>query len=333
VEAPLGLDYHGHTLLKCGPWTQGPAFLQVLALLDGFDIAAMDPLGPDFVHTVVECSKLAFADREAYYGDPDFVSVPLATLLSRDYNDARRRLVGEQASMELRPGAVPGFEAKVDRAAEHRSGLRDVGAGEPTLGRLGAVGGDTCHIDVIDRWGNIISATPSGGWLQSSPVVPGLGFPITTRGQMFWTYAGHPNSVAPRKRPRSTLSPSMVLRGGKAWMSLGTPGGDQQDQWQPIMLLRMLHHGMTIQQAIDAPSFHSEHWPSSFWPRMAKPGKLVLEGGYDPSVLTALTARGHLAEMGEPWSEGRLSAARIEPDGQMFAGANPRGMQGYAVGR
>jgi gamma-glutamyltranspeptidase / glutathione hydrolase len=205
--------------------------------------------------------------------------------------------------------------------------------GEPTVSRLGAVGADTCHVDVIDRWGNMVSATPSGGWLQSSPVVPGLGFCLSTRGQMFWTRPGLPNSVAPRKRPRTTLSPSMVLRDGRAWMSFGTPGGEQQDQWQPIMFLRMIHHNLTIQQAIDVPSFHTEHWPSSFWPRVARPGKVVLEGRYPPSVLAALQARGHLAEMGGDWSEGRLSAAKLEADGQMFAGANPRGMQGYAVGR
>ena len=335
VEAPVGLEYRGHRLLKCGPWSQGPAFLQFLALIDGFDVAAMDPLGSEYVHTVVECLKLAFADREAYYGDPDFVQVPLGTLLSRAYNDARRGLVGGQASLELRPGTVPGFAARVDHAAHARADwlTRAPGAGEPTLARLGAMGGDTCHVDVIDRWGNMVSATPSGGWLQSSPVVPGLGFPLSTRGQMFWPLAGHPNSVQPRKRPRTTLSPSLVLRDGRAWMSFGTPGGEQQDQWQPIMLLRMLHHGLSIQQAIDMPSFHTEHWPSSFWPRVARPGKVVLEGGYAASVLDALRDRGHRAEMGETWSEGRLSAARIEPDGQMFAGANPRGMQGYAVGR
>jgi gamma-glutamyltranspeptidase/glutathione hydrolase len=335
VEAPLSIDYHGHTLLKCGTWSQGPAFLQQLALLKGFDLAAMDPEGPEFVHTVVECMKLAFADREAYYGDPDFAQVPLETLLSDAYNDERRKLVGDTASMALRPGSVPGFAADVDHEAFQRVALlsNSAGAGEPTVARLGASGGDTCHIDVIDRWGNMVSATPSGGWLQSSPVVPELGFPLSTRGQMFWTKPGHPNSVAPRKRPRTTLSPSMVLRGGTPWMAFGTPGGEQQDQWQPIMLLRMIHHNLTIQQAIDAPSFHTEHWPSSFWPRIARPGKVVLEGRFAPAVLEALIARGHKAEMGDAWSEGRLSAARIEPDGQMFAGANPRGMQGYAVGR
>ena len=179
----------------------------------------------------------------------------------------------------------------------------------------------------------MVSATPSGGWLQSSPVIPELGFPLGTRGQMFWLQPGLPASLAPRRRPRSTLSPSLALRDGKAWMAWGTPGGEQQDQWSTIMLLRMLHHGLTIQQSIDAPSFHAEHWPSSFWPRAARPGKLVLEGQYDTQVLTDLLARGHAASLGEPWSEGRLSGARLEADGQMFAGANPRGMQGYAVGR
>lgn len=335
VEAPLSLEYHGHTLLKCGPWTQGPALLQQFALLKGFDIAALDPMGADFVHIVTECAKLAFADREAYYGDPDFAEVPLGVLLSDAYNDARRKLVGDTASLTLRPGTVPGFTPIVDHNAADRAAwlTRDPGAGEPTVARLGATGGDTCHVDVIDRWGNMVSATPSGGWLQSSPVVPELGFPLSTRGQMFWVEQGHPNSIAPRKRPRTTLSPSMVLRDGRAWMACGTPGGEQQDQWQPVFLLRMLHHRLTIQQSIDAPNFHTEHWPSSFWPRVARPGKLVLEGRYDPAVLAALQARGHLAELGGEWSEGRLSAARLEPDGQMFTGANPRGMQGYAVGR
>ena len=335
VEAPVGIDYHGHRVLKVGPWSQGPALLQQLAILKGFDIASMDPLGADFAHVMIETMKLAFADREAYYGDPEHVEVPLGHLLSEDYNAGRRALIGETASMVLRPGAVPGFAADVDHEAWRRADLlsRAPGVGEPTVARLGAMGGDTCHVDVIDRWGNMVSATPSGGWLQSSPVIPELGFCISTRGQMFWTKAGHPNSVGPRKRPRTTLSPSMVLRDGKAWMSFGTPGGEQQDQWQPIMLLRMIHHNMTIQQAIDAPSFHTEHWPSSFWPRVARPGKVVLEGRYDAGVLAELQRRGHKAEMGEPWSEGRLSAARLEDDGQMFAGANPRGMQGYAVGR
>jgi gamma-glutamyltranspeptidase/glutathione hydrolase len=332
IEAPLRYDYCGHTVLKCGPWSQGPAFLQQLALLQGFDIGMMDPVGSDFIHTVVESAKLAFADREAYYGDPDFVTVPVETLLSRDYASTRRALIGDRASMELRPGAVPGFTPVVDHRAAERAVVAGAGAGEPTISRLGAVGGDTCHVDVIDRHGNMVSATPSGGWLQSSPVIPELGFCLGTRGQMFWLQPGLPNSLAPRKRPRTTLSPSFALRDGKPWMAFGTPGGEQQDQWSLIMFLRMVHHRMNIQQAIDAPSFHTEHWPSSFWPRAARPGRVVIEGRYDDEVLAALSARGHLTEKGEDWSEGRLSGARIEGD-VMLAGANPRGMQGYAVGR
>jgi len=334
VEDPIAYDYGAHTVLKCGPWSQGPVFLQQLALLSGFDLDAMDPLGADFVHTVVECAKLAYADREAWYGDPKFTSVPLGTLLSEDYSDKRRVLVTDRASMELRPGATEGQTPWVDRDAARRAEMvPGAGAGEPTVARLGVIGADTCHLDVVDRHGNMVSATPSGGWLQSSPVIPELGFCLGTRGQMFWLRDGLPNSLVPGKRPRTTLSPSFALRDGKPWMAFGTPGGEQQDQWSLIYFLRMVHHGMTIQQAIDAPSFHTEHWPSSFWPRAARPGKVVLEGRFDDAVLRDLVARGHAVSKNEDWSEGRISGARIETDGQMFAGANPRGMQGYAVGR
>ncbi|HEX3994203.1 MAG TPA: gamma-glutamyltransferase [Acetobacteraceae bacterium] len=336
VEDPVRYDYHGHSVLKCGPWSQGPVFLQQLALLREVDIGAMDPLGADFVHTVVESGKLAFADREAYYGDPNFCRVPMAELLSDQYNAERRQLIAATASMALRPGSISGFAADVDRDGAARSRLLadDAGgAGEPTVARLGVIGADTCHIDVIDKHGNMVSATPSGGWLQSSPAVPGLGFPMGTRGQMFWLKPGLPNSLEPGKRPRTTLSPSFALRDGKAWMAFGTPGGEQQDQWALILFLRMVHHNMTIQEAIDVPSFHTEHWPSSFWPRVARPGKVIIEGRYADAVLHDLASRGHDVSKGEDWSEGRLSGARLEPDGQMFAGANPRGMQGYAVGR
>jgi gamma-glutamyltranspeptidase/glutathione hydrolase len=336
VEDPITYDYRGHTVLKCGVWSQGPVFLQQLALLQADDIGALDPLGAGFVHRVTEAAKLAYADREAYYGDPDFVTVPLETLLSEEYNAARRRLISQTASMQLRPGTIPGYTPVVDHNAAARISRLDdnaAGAGEPTIARLGASGGDTCHIDVIDRFGNMVSATPSAGWLQSSPVIPELGFPMGTRGQMFWLQDGLPNSLQPKKRPRTTLSPSFALREGKPWMAFGTPGGEQQDQWSLIFFLRMVHHAMGIQQAIDAPSFHSEHWPSSFWPRIARPGKLVLEGRFDDAVLTELLAAGHDVSKGDDWSEGRLSAARKEVDGQLYAGANPRGMQGYAVGR
>lgn len=344
VEAPLTYDYHGWTVAKCGPWSQGPAFLQQLALLKGFDLSAMEPDGPDFVHTVTEAAKLAFADREAWYGDPDFVDVPMEALLSDAYNAERRKLIGEQASLELRPGNPGGAGAKLTSIKAGDAG--GAGIGEPTVGRLagsdgaaskrGVVGGDTCHVDVIDRWGNMVAATPSGGWLQSSPVIPELGFALGTRAQMFWLEEGLPNSLLPGKRPRTTLSPSMALKDGKPAMAFGTPGGDQQDQWSPQLFLKIVHHGMNLQEAIDSPAWHCEHFPSSFYPRASKPGHLGLEGRFPKETVEALKARGHKVEVGGDWSEGRLCAAATDetPEGTMLrAGANPRGMQGYAVGR
>jgi gamma-glutamyltranspeptidase/glutathione hydrolase len=335
VEPPLTYDYHGYTVCKAGPWSQGPVLLQQLALLKGFDLAAMDPLGADFVHTVVEFAKLAFADREAFYGDPNFVEVPLETLLSDAYNDARRRLVGDTASLELRPGRIDGYDGVVRTGAMPAGAidLTALGVGEPTVGRRDAAAGDTCHLDVIDRHGNMVSATPSGGWLHSSPVIPELGFCLGTRAQMFWLDEGSPSGLVPGKRPRTTLTPSLALRDGRAYMAFGTPGGDQQDQWQVPFFLRHVHHAMNLQQAIDAPAFHSEHFPSSFWQRLAHPGRLVLEGRFPAATLGALRRRSHRVELADDWSEGRLSAAAREPDGLMKAAANPRGMQGYAVGR
>ncbi len=329
-EEPLAYDYHGYTVLKTGPWAQAPVFLQQLALLKGFDIAAMDPVGADFVHTVVECAKLAFADREAYYGDPDFADVPMTGLLSDAYNDGRRKLVGGEASMELRPGSVDGHNIRLGQAVAPASGAP--GAGEPTVAKLGEKRGDTVHIDVVYRWGNMITATPSGGWLQSSPVIPTLGFPLTSRAQMFWIEDGLPGSLAPKKRPRTTLTPTMVMRGDNPYLAFGTPGGDQQDQWQLIAFLRHVHHGMNLQEMIDLPSFHTEHFPSSFYPRAASPGRVVLEDRFSKATLDELARRGHHVEAGDAWSEGRLSAVS-QRDGMIRAAANPRSMQGYAVGR
>jgi gamma-glutamyltranspeptidase/glutathione hydrolase len=334
-EDPLRYDFRGVTVLKGGPWSQGPVMLQQLALLSGFDLESMDPNGPEFVHIVTETAKLAFADREAFYGDPDHVEVPVETLLSDAYNDERRKLVGSDASLDLRPGKIEGYGAEVDYERSVRAGQDSsaaAGIGEPTVGREIPATGDTCHVDVIDKDGNMVSATPSGGWLQSSPVIPELGFSLNSRCQMFWLEEGKPATLVPGKRPRSTLSPSMVIRDGKPYMSYGTPGGDQQDQWQAIFLTRHLAHGMNLQESIDAPSFHNEHFPGSFYPRAAMPGRLVVEGRFDPSTVSNLEARGHRVEVGEDWSEGRLTAASQE-DGLLKAGANPRGMQGYAVGR
>lgn len=336
-DAPLTYDYHDWTVAKAGSWSQGPVLLQSLALLKGFDISAMDPAGAEFVHTVIEAKKLAYADREAYYGDPDFVTVPMDHLLSDTYNHTRRKLIGAQASYEQRPGIVPGFEDQVRKTLEVLGNLPDsgpgVGAGEPTMAHLSDRKGDTVHIDVIDREGNMVAATPSGGWLQSSPVVPGLGFPLNSRAQMFWLEEGLPSSLAPGKRPRTTLSPSLAFHKGRPTMAFGTPGGDQQDQWQLILFLRHVHHGLNLQECIDAPLFHSMHFPSSFYPRNAAPGQMMIEESAGEEVLSALEQRGHGVNAAPAWSVGRLTAAKRDEDGLLRAAATPRLMQAYAVGR
>jgi gamma-glutamyltranspeptidase/glutathione hydrolase len=307
----------------------------MLALLEGYGFDRLDPTDADFIHMWIECAKLAYADREAFYGDPKFVDVPLETLLSKSYNTERRKLIDPQgASMEQRPGRIEGYGGKiiVKGISERRAAVSAGGAGEPTVGRMGTVRGDTCHVDVIDRDGNMFSATPSGGWLQSSPVIPELGFPLGTRAQMFWLEEGQPASLAPGKRPRSTLSVGMALRDGEPYLIWGTPGGDQQDQWSCQFFLRHVHAGLNLQEAIDAPAWHIEHFPSSFWPRTARPGVVVLEDRVPAATIAELKRRGHKVEVGGSWTEGRLSAA--SQDGvRRRAAANPRGMQGYAAGR
>ena len=331
VEPPLGYDYGRYTVYKPGPWSQGPVMLQQLALLKAFNIYGADATSAEFVHLLVECSKLAYADREKFYGDPKFTEIPMTTLLSDAYNDERRKLITDQASLEFRPGSVEGFGAVVQlRREEGRR--RAAGAGEPTVARTGEMRGDTVHFDIIDQAGNMVSATPSGGWLQSSPVIPELGFCLGTRAQMFWLEEGHPAALAPGKRPRTTLSPTLALRDGAPYLAWGTPGGDQQDQWATQMFLRHADCGMNLQEAIDAPAWHSEHFPISFWPRTARPGALVVEARLPKPTVQELERRGHLVEVDADWCEGRLTAASREGR-KRRAAANPRGMQGYAAGR
>ncbi|WP_333821896.1 gamma-glutamyltransferase family protein [Pinisolibacter sp.] len=334
TEAPTTLDYHGWTVAKTGPWGQGPVLLQSLAILAGYDIAAMDPNGPDFVHTVVEAMKLAFADREVYYGDPAFIDVPVETLLSAAYAAERRALIGDTASLDLRPGLIAGYEAQRERTLAMLGASSKTGAVyEPTMAHLSEKRGDTVHIDVIDRWGNMVSTTPSGGWLQSSPTIPGLGFCLNSRAQMFWLEPGLPSSLAPGKRPRTTLTPSLALHEGRPTLAFGTPGGDQQDQWQLSFFLRHVHHGLDLQATIDRPLFHTAHFPGSFHPRTREPGSLMLEETFGVATIDELRRRGHRLTVTEPWSIGRLTAAKRDPDGLLRAGATPRLMQAYAIGR
>ncbi|TDD61921.1 gamma-glutamyltransferase family protein [Kribbella antibiotica] len=326
-EEATTLDWNGHTVAKTGAWGQGPALLQSLAMLS--ELGDVDLASAEGVHTTVEVMKLAYADREAWYGDGD---VPLKSLLSPAYAAERARMVGREATYELRPGSPDGRAPRLPSVAAGNHST-DASVGEPTVARDGVTRGDTCHVDVVDRWGNFISATPSGGWLQSSPTIPSLGFCLGSRAQMFWLEDGLPASLAPGKRPRTTLTPTLVLRDGRPVLACGSPGGDQQDQWQLLFLLRHLGAGMDLQEAIDAPAWHTTGFPSSFYPRETEPGNLTLESRLGPAIREDLINRGHVVVESDPWSLGRLCAVRREADGLLSAAANPRGMQGYAVGR
>jgi gamma-glutamyltranspeptidase/glutathione hydrolase len=336
VEPAVSLDYHGWRVFKPGFWSQGPVMLQQLALLEPVPLGEMDPLGPDFVHWVTEAAKLAFADRDAWYADPAQVAVPADVLLSQDYADRRRGLIDPgRASDVLRPGDAGGrpFIASGDHAdPEELAAAGAAGFGEPTVRHTGHMPGDTCHLDVVDRWGNMVSATPSGGWLHSSPVIPDLGFPLGTRMQMFWLDQRAAAALAPGRRPRTTLSASIALDGGGRGIAFGTPGGDNQDQWSTTLFLRWLHFGLNAQQAIDTPMFDMVHFPSSFYPRATVLNRLNLEGRFPPETVTELRRRGHGVEVQGDWSLGRLSLAGRR-GAERFAAANPRFMQGYAVGR
>ncbi len=321
VEGPIQADYRGLTVHKCNTWCQGAVFLQQLKLLEGFDLAGMGHNTADYIHTVIECAKLAFADRNAHYGDPDFVGVPLDRLLSSAYAEQRRKLIDpKRASLEERPGDVP-------RGAKRQPGPTAADAPWPTVH-----GGDTTRCCAVDRYGNMISITPSGGWFMSSPVVPGLGFPLGTRGQMFELDPGHPNCLQPGKRPRSTLTPSLVTREGKPWMVFGTPGGDCQDQWTLQFFLNYVDFGMGLQEAIDQPTFHSEHFRNSFHPRGSRPGHMSVEGRIEEAVRKELDARGHRVEVLGDWVNGQCEGIRFDAEtGLISAASSPRGVS-YAIG-
>lgn len=351
IENALTLDYGRYTVAKCGFWSQGPVFLQQLGMLRHADLENHAPHTAGFVHRITEAAKLAMADRLAWYGDaPHANSQAQAALLSDEYLRARWNLTSATASAALLPGRPLGLGPRLPdlQVAERTLLTADArfGIGEPTFAALPPVQewaekevfvGDTCHIDVIDRDGNMVSATPSGGWLSSSPAIPALGFAISTRLQMTWMDEGLPNTVTPKVRPCTTLSPSLALRDGEPYMVFGTPGGDQQDQWSLSFFLRHIVHGMNLQEAIDAPAWHVDHFPASFWPRKTTLNRISLESRFPEETIDALQAAGHEVKVGDPWSESRMAACSRERDREgriiLKAGANPRGMQGYAVGR
>jgi gamma-glutamyltranspeptidase/glutathione hydrolase len=316
VEEAESVDYHEYTVFKVGPSTQGPVFLQQLRLLEGFDLASLGHNTAQYIHTIVECAKLAFADREAWYGDQAFVDVPLDTLLSTAYADERRPLVDSAtASGEFRPGAVNGREPP------------------PLPAHLVAAGDSTCYVAVGDRHGNLVSAMPSGGLLKLSPVVPGLGFGLSERAQAFYLDESHPNSLVPGKLPRTTLTPSIAFKDGAPYMAFGTPGGDRQDQWSLSFFLGHADFGFDLQHAIDVPLYHSTHWPRSFYPHDAYPRELIVEASMPLETREGLRKRGHKIVLVDEWTLGWVSAVAREPDGVLKAAASPREMKAYAVGR
>jgi gamma-glutamyltranspeptidase/glutathione hydrolase len=315
VEEPISLEYRGLTVHKCNTWCQGAVLLQQLSLLQGYDLKSMKHNSVEYLHLLIECAKLAFADREHFYGDPDFVEVPLDRLLSEEYARERRTLIESgKASLELRSG--DGISKLLPRGTNQDNPHDN----------------DTTHIEAVDIHGNMISATPSGGWISSSPVIPGLGFPLGTRAQMFSLDPMHPNGLQPHKRPRTTLTPSLVTKNGHPYMTFGTPGGDMQDQWTLQFFLNFVEFGMNLQEALDAPTYHSVHFPASFYPREAYPGRVLVEGRIPETIRNGLAGKGHEVMVPGDWEHGRCLAIHYDEKNKVIsAGASPRRETGYAI--
>ena len=326
IEEPLVGDYKGHRILTCGPWCQGPSLIQVLQLLEGFDLKDMAHNSPEHLHLVVEAIKLAFADRHAYYGDPDFVDVPLPGLLSKAYAKERREKIDQ---LHAAPGMPPhGDPWQYQTGGGQRSTIQAPASldaeWEP----------DTSYTCVIDRWGNAFSATPSDGQL-AEPLVPGLGITISTRGSQAWLDPDHPARVEPWKRPRLTPNPAMVLKDGELFMAFGTPGLDAQVQAMTQVFLNIVEFGMDPQEAIEAPRAISYSFPGSSWPHPYLPGRLNLEGRIDEVTANALESLGHDIERWPEWTELAGGACAIVVDrerGILQGGADPR-RESYALGR
>jgi gamma-glutamyltranspeptidase / glutathione hydrolase len=310
-EEAVTIDYHGLTVHKCQPWSQGPVFLQQLRILEALDLPQMGHNSAEYIHHLVETAKLAFADREAYYADPQFEPVPIEALLSRKYADLRRALIDPQAaSKEQRPGEPIAMRA-----------VAAGGAREPR-----SWGSGTIHVTTADGRGNMVACTASGGWIPSSPVIDTLGFPLGTRMQTFYLDERHPNALKPGKRPRTTLTPSLATRNGQPFMSFGTPGGDQQDQWTLQFFINVVDFGMDLQEAIEAPRFSTAHFPSSFYPHNSMPRVVRLEERIDRNVIDQLAERGHQVVVRPPWCEGHVLGIRFDPVRRLLeGGADPRG--------
>jgi gamma-glutamyltranspeptidase/glutathione hydrolase len=317
VEEPATITYRGYAVHKAGFWNQGPALLQTLKLLEGFDLRSMGAGSPDAIHTIVEAIKLAYADRDRYYADPDFARVPGAALLSEPYAALRRRLIDpRKASLEQRPGDP-------ERGAATRTDVAD----QPSTGWQTTEPGDTTAIQVVDAEGNLFSATPSSGWLLGGAFVAGdTGVPMSNRMQAFRLEPSSPNVLAGGKRPRTTLTPSVVLKDGKPFLAIGTPGGDSQDQQILLVLLNIIDFGMDVQAAIEAPRVNSLHPQSSFDDHRAQPGVLEAELSLPAGTLDDLRARGHVVRARPPFgiSTGVVAAGVDPATGRLRGGADPR---------
>ena len=297
VEPPVKGSFRGLDLYTCGPWSQGPVNIQVLQILEGFDLKAMGHNSGDYLHAVLEALKLAFADREAFYGDPEFINVPLAGLTSKDYSDLRRKAIQMRQAFTAMPDAGDPWAYQDGEAFPIPAAPEPVSAPVPP---------DTSYACAVDRWGNAFSLTPSDG-IYGAPVVPGLGMIASARGSQSWLDPEHPSSLQPGKRPRLTPNPAMAFKDGKFWMAYGTPGGDTQCQSMIQVLLNVVEFGMDPQEAAEAPRVATFSMPSSFWPHAYFPGQAAAEGRIDPKVIEDLRGRGHKVEV---W--GRLD----RPNGQ-----------------
>ncbi len=323
IEEPAHVSYRGVEVYKLPFWSQGPVLLETLNLVEGFDLRALQHNSAAYVHVLAEAAKLAYADREHYYADPDFVKVPATGLLSKDYAAQRRKLIDlTRASMDMRPGDPFPFE-----------GVKLTYLPPPATIQFRPGEKGTTGTRAADAAGNLFSATPSGGWFRTSPIIEGLGFVLSTRGQIFWLDPSKANRLEPGKRPRTTLTPSLALKNGQPYLAFGTPGGDDQDQVNLQFFLNVVEFGMNIQEAIDAPNFQIAHFPSSFFPRKASPGQIELEGRFGPAVLEELSRRGHIVRVEGDWSGGDETAILYDADRKViFGAASPRREKSYAMG-
>lgn len=314
IDTPITAEYRGYTIVKPGFWTQGPVMIQALNLLESYDLKAMGHNSVTYLHTVIEAVKLAFADRDAHYGDPKFSKIPAEILISKQYAAERRKLIdANKASMESRPGNLNSPPLHTAKAEQHNSVQ------------------DTTCVNVADRFGNVFSATPSGAWLPS--VIAGeTGIPLSTRLQSFVLTKGHANELAPGKRPRVTLSPTMVLKDGKPFLVMSTPGGDNQDQAMLQVLINIIDFGMSPQEAVEAARFQTDHFYSSFATHEFVPGKTRIERRIPKAVMDGLEAKGHLVQPSGDWSNGSAPTVIVVREGMLDGGADPRRLR-FIFGR